>query len=188
MKSKFNIGDKVDFVNDYGVLFEGKTITGVESTDNGYKYQIEPTDTPWVLKYEKNLHLAGTYKAPNLDLELFNGSIAKFKGYDDWSRKLYQYEWNSKKFTGVYLDERVLYSITKDYGEPDCPLREELQPKPILEVEEESFEDAVGIFEDLFRNIGKADVENHRFILNTQEDYENLKYDFRVEGIRLKDE
>lgn len=80
---KFEIGDKVDFVNDYGVVFKGKTITDIEVQDGAFRYQVEPNDTPWFLKYEKNLHKAGTYEEPNLDIKLNNGSVARFCHFSD---------------------------------------------------------------------------------------------------------
>lgn len=50
-----NIGDKVDFVNDQEVVFNGKTIVGIEEIDGETRYHIEPTDCPWYPKRARNL-------------------------------------------------------------------------------------------------------------------------------------
>jgi hypothetical protein len=127
MENKFNIGDKVDFVNDYGVIFKDKVITDVKLINGEFRYQIEPNDTPWFLIYEKNLYLAGTYKEPNINIELNNGTIAKFLGYDDWNNKVYCIVIGNKSFNAVLLHEKTLYSIS-DYEEPS-PLKYQLQPR-----------------------------------------------------------
>ena len=63
-KAKYKIGDKVDFINDYGVVFENKTIAGIDTTSwiaKKYpempRYHLEPTDSPWFSNEEKNLRL-----------------------------------------------------------------------------------------------------------------------------------
>lgn len=56
---KFAVGQRVTHVNDYGVRFPGKTITGVVLSARfgvPIAYDIEPTDTPWFPIAEKNLH------------------------------------------------------------------------------------------------------------------------------------
>lgn len=47
-KPKFKIGDKVDFVNDYGVVFPDVTITGVDywEESNLPRYFFAPTSNP----------------------------------------------------------------------------------------------------------------------------------------------
>lgn len=61
---KFKVGDKVDFINDYGVVFEDRIIIGIDTTSQMAtkypempRYHIEPTDCPWYSKEEKNLRL-----------------------------------------------------------------------------------------------------------------------------------
>lgn len=44
----FHVGDKVTFVNAGGVVYPGKTISGIDATGKSPRYYIEPTDTPWV--------------------------------------------------------------------------------------------------------------------------------------------
>jgi len=47
---KFQVGDAVTFTNEYGVVFPGKTVTGIEvweSQPDVYRYFFSPTDTPW---------------------------------------------------------------------------------------------------------------------------------------------
>lgn len=57
---KFNIGQKVTFVNDYGVSFPHREITEiVENPRHGVRfgYHVVPTDTPWYPYDEKNLFI-----------------------------------------------------------------------------------------------------------------------------------
>ena len=60
-RHKFNVGDKVVYVNDFGVCWGVKTITelcdGLSEKD-GPRYQYEGTDTPWFPVAERNLTLA----------------------------------------------------------------------------------------------------------------------------------
>ena len=130
---KFKIGDKVDYVNNYGVLFENKTIVDIDESGKwGDMYYYEPSDTPWMHVYAKNLHIPGTYISPSRDLELQNGTTAKFLHYDDWDRKIFLIATGEKTIKAVDLDEDSLYSIRGDFGEPCCPLKEEFQPKDRL--------------------------------------------------------
>ena len=63
---KFQIGDAVTFTNDYGVVFPGKTVIGVEVWSwqaDEYRYFISPTDTPWFSAPERCLAPAGSVPA-----------------------------------------------------------------------------------------------------------------------------
>ena len=52
---KFTVGQKVIFINDYGVNWGEKTITEHEWDDiRGNIYQYEGTDTPWYKTPERN--------------------------------------------------------------------------------------------------------------------------------------
>lgn len=52
---KFTVGQKVIFINDYGVNWGEKTITEHEWDDiRGNIYQYEGTDTPWFKTSERN--------------------------------------------------------------------------------------------------------------------------------------
>jgi hypothetical protein len=55
----FNIGDKVTFTNEYGVVFPGKTVTGIDNQKFGdsteKRYFVTPTDCPWFSKKESLL-------------------------------------------------------------------------------------------------------------------------------------
>lgn len=54
---KYKVGDRVIFINEYGVNWGEKTITGLEMNDvRGPTYYIEPTDTPWFATNEQHLH------------------------------------------------------------------------------------------------------------------------------------
>ena len=63
---------------------------------------------------------------PQTDLTLKNGLIAKFAFEDDWGRNVYEIKQNNKIVEIVDVDG-VLHSMTQD-GEPNCPLKVELQP------------------------------------------------------------
>lgn len=63
---------------------------------------------------------------PQTDLTLKNGLIAKFAFEDDWNRNVYEIDWKDKTIDVVDVDG-VLHSMTQD-GEPNCPLKVELQP------------------------------------------------------------
>lgn len=56
--AKFKIGDKVDFRNEYGILFVGKTVRKVEATEDGHRYYVTPSDCPWVPRRESSLTLS----------------------------------------------------------------------------------------------------------------------------------
>ncbi len=55
--AKFKVGDRVNFVNDYGIKFPNKIVRKIELINNEPRYHIEPTDTPWFPSYERNLRL-----------------------------------------------------------------------------------------------------------------------------------
>lgn len=46
------VGTRVDWINDYGVIWSGRTISEVERDANGKVtgYGVMPTNTPWVMK------------------------------------------------------------------------------------------------------------------------------------------
>jgi hypothetical protein len=148
MKAKFKKGEKVDFVNDYGVIFTDFEITDVELTEDGYKYQVIPNDTPWFWKYEKNLHHAGTYKKENLDIKLNNNSIAQFLNYDDWGNIVFNITNGEYSFNAVMLNN-LLYSIS-DYDEPIEPLKKEYQPLSVEKIQFQSTE--VQNYFNVFKN------------------------------------
>ena len=63
---------------------------------------------------------------PQTDLTLNNGLVARFSYEDDWNRNVYEIDWKDKTIDVVDVDG-VLHSMTQD-GEPNCPLKNELQP------------------------------------------------------------
>lgn len=63
---------------------------------------------------------------PQTDLQLNGGLIARFSYEDDWNRNVYEIDWNNKTIDAVDANG-VLCSMTRE-GEPNCPLRAELQP------------------------------------------------------------
>ena len=128
-KNKFNIGDSVDFVNDYGVVFKDHTITNFALYEfGGYIYDSDKNDSPWCWKQEKNLHLAGTYKKESMNLILNNGSIAKYKEVNFWGNKVYEIDRLLR--TAVMVDGR-LHTINSE-DEPIEPLSDEWQAKELV--------------------------------------------------------
>lgn len=61
------------------------------------------------------------------DLTLKNGQIATYQRTDDFGRPVYKLE-NGLQVCCVNLNGTYLHTITKDYGEPCSPLKEEYQP------------------------------------------------------------
>ena len=61
------------------------------------------------------------------NLVLNNGQTAIFLYEDDWSRPVYKLE-NGMKVCCTNLNGTYLNTMSGDYGEPDCPLKEEYQP------------------------------------------------------------
>ncbi len=55
MAHKFEVGQKVIFINDNGVNWGEKTITKLDTRSGRPTYFIEPTDTPWYSVPETNL-------------------------------------------------------------------------------------------------------------------------------------
>jgi hypothetical protein len=54
---KFTVGQKVIFINEYGVNWGEKTITEHEWDEvRGNTYLYAPTETPWFMTSERNLH------------------------------------------------------------------------------------------------------------------------------------
>ncbi|QKF59225.1 hypothetical protein [Aliarcobacter lanthieri] len=128
-KNQFNIGDKVDFVNDYGVIFKDHTITNFTLYEfGGYLYDTDKNDTSWCWKKEKNLHLSGTYVEPNPDLELNNGSIAKYKEISCWGNRVYLIDDLS---INVVMVDGELHTMNGE-DEPIEPLKNDWQPKELV--------------------------------------------------------
>lgn len=50
-----SVGEMVDFVNDYGVVFPGKTIMSIEMIDGKPRFHITPWETPWYPAHRRNL-------------------------------------------------------------------------------------------------------------------------------------
>lgn len=146
-EAKFKIGDKVDFVNDYGVIFKDRIIKEIhynfwenyygnsknvsEEQKNDIRYVFENDDTPWFPHKETNLHLAGTYQAPNLDIELNNGLIAKFSHTTYWGENVYIIETSNKSFNVVLLKGKI-HSFHADFEEAGFLIKKEFQPKKNL--------------------------------------------------------
>ena len=64
------------------------------------------------------------------DLILKNGQTAKFLYCDNFNRPVYKLE-NGTDVCCTNLNGTYLHTISasEDYREPDCPLKEEYQPK-----------------------------------------------------------
>lgn len=128
MKPRYEVGDQVDFVNDYGVIFRDKVITGIDERDDEIRYFYAPTDAPWFSVPEKNFHPAGEYEPESFNLKLNNGASAKFIRHDDWGNKLYEIANGEQTVLACLLEGNTLYSVTHDYEEPIAPLHKDMQP------------------------------------------------------------
>lgn len=62
------------------------------------------------------------------DLTLNNGQTAVFLYKDAFCRPVYKLE-SGTKVCCVNLDGTYLHTMSGDIDEPDCPLKEEYQPK-----------------------------------------------------------
>lgn len=60
------------------------------------------------------------------NLTLNNGQLAKYLYTDDWDRPVFKLE-SGTKVCCVNLDGTYLHTICN--GEPDCPLKDEYQPR-----------------------------------------------------------
>ncbi len=124
---KFKVGDKVDYVNDFGVLFPNHTVISIDDdAENGEIRYFIDTDCRWCSKKEKNLHKPGTYKPKNFDLLLRNGKTAKFLCHDSWGNKVYIVPDDEKELEAVLVDGS-LYT-RNSYEEPCCKFDNDLQP------------------------------------------------------------
>jgi len=128
MREKFKAGDKVDFVNDAGILFRGFRVKARDKEhENQKRYFLEGSDTPWYSFKEENLYPAGTYVPKNMDITLKNGKIAKFLYYDENYNKIFSaIDTDGFPFNMVYVDG-IMHSYSL-YGEPSFPLKESCQP------------------------------------------------------------
>jgi len=165
MENKFQIGDKVDFINDYGVKFSNLIITGV---DKEYKDEIryfvaplEPSFEKWNHSYkEKNLYIAGTEIKIEPDLKLNNGSMAVFLKFNDNYNKVYEIDFKGNKISTTLVDGS-LYTIN-DYDEPINSLPLVYQPQNItneLEMTDESIDDVKKLVEDFQKEIKSVKLE-----------------------------
>jgi len=125
---KFKVGDSVDFVNDYGVVFEGLNITEVKIARKGYEYRVTPAEFSWTFKREENLHPAGTYVKKCKDLSLKNGMSAEYTHVDSQGNSVYKIQVNEDIARVVVLLDGMLYTCEGDWEEPGFPLEESFQP------------------------------------------------------------
>jgi len=129
-EAKFKPGDKVDFVNDNGVIFRDKIIEKVEINHNGeIGYITKNSETPWFASPEKNFYPAGEYKEENKDLILENGLVAKFVANGFLSgEKIFEINDGGLVYK-VILTDGNLYSISSDTEEAQNLLIDDFQPK-----------------------------------------------------------
>lgn len=66
--SRFAPGDQVVFTNDYGVSFAGRRVVAIDDSqfakEYGPRYFVEPTDSPWFSKHERNLTIEYVREPP----------------------------------------------------------------------------------------------------------------------------
>lgn len=130
LKAKYNPGDKVDYVNEFGAIFRDWVI---REKDNRYtdeiRYFIEDSETPWYSYREENLHPAGTYLSHSLDIKLNCGGFGVFSHYDEWHKKVYAITSEDKfLFNAVMLEDGLLYGYSS-YSEPTSKLNDIYQQK-----------------------------------------------------------
>ena len=126
VEPEFRPGQKVDFVNDYGVLFEGRVVTGVTVWDSGeIRYYTAPSEAYWFPVGAHNLCEPGTY-AQDFDLDLNGGDVARFVRFGDWGEKIYAIEAGGRKISAI-LTDGALHTLN-DWEEPVSPLPDDLQP------------------------------------------------------------
>jgi hypothetical protein len=126
--AKFKIGDKVDFVNDYGIVFPDREISGVEIGNFGEtRYFTKESDTPWYSSDEKHFHHIGKYVPECLDIKLNNGEIAKFTRFSDWGDKIFTIGKDEKSFAAI-LANNIMHSSEGDFEEAGFKLLNEFQP------------------------------------------------------------
>ena len=83
------------------------------------------TDAYWFPKNHKHLSKESLEEISQ-DIKLNNGLVAEFTG-EDFGRR-YEIKTETKTIKAVLVDGE-LYSTSFDFGEPICPLPEELQTK-----------------------------------------------------------
>jgi hypothetical protein len=102
-------------------------------------------------------------------LKLNNGQFAKFSHRDDWYRMIFTFE-DGKKY--CLLDEVKFYSISP-MGEPDCPLKEEYQPKNIklFDPADKDTQDVISVddWEDYFEPVQYEENEDDKKFSDFQE-------------------
>ena len=126
--NKFKIGDEVDFVNDYGVVFRDKIISKVYKDDYGEtRYITKDSDTPWFGSKEKNFYFSGEYTPECLDIKLNNGEIAKFTRFSDWEDKIFIIGKDENSFTAILVNN-MMHSSEGDFEEAGFKLLNEFQP------------------------------------------------------------
>lgn len=89
-----------------------------------------------------------------------NGQFAKYLHSDFLGRKIFIFNSGTK---AVLLDDQEFYSITKEYGEPDCPIKKELQPTNINIYRFEDQKIPLYEWEDYFEPVNDEDMGEKRF-------------------------
>lgn len=56
IEPKYKVGERLNYVNGYGVEWGERTVTGIDERSGRPCYFIEPTDTPWFAVSEDCLH------------------------------------------------------------------------------------------------------------------------------------
>jgi len=126
--SDLKVGDTVWWRNDYGLVFKNKIIgfNYEDEYNKQYKCFVHlDTDAYWFPKNHKHLSKESLEEISQ-DIKLNNGLVAEFTG-EDFGRR-YEIKTETKTIKAVLVDGE-LYSTSFDFGEPICPLPEELQTK-----------------------------------------------------------
>jgi len=94
-------------------------------------------------------------------VKLNNGETARFSYSDNFGRKIFSFEDGSKN---CLLDDEIFFSLSKNFGEPDCPLQEEYQPSDIR-IFDDAIDDQTSLetWNDYFEPISYDDEDDKTF-------------------------
>jgi len=109
------------------------------------------------------------------NIKLKNGTYAKFSHLDDWHRKIYEFE-DNKKY--CLLEDEVFYTITSEYGEPDCPLKDEWQSDGVNVYRFDNCQISLSNWEDYFKPIVNDNDDGEMKFLTWKDAYKYTEENF----------
>lgn len=117
---KYKVGDVAHFINDYGIVFKDRIITGFDSDYDEPRYFIKNMEPLSFSVKERNLHKELPITQP---LQLQNGDKAEFIGCNFWGDRIYQV----KNIKCALVDGKLL-NVGNDEDEPGFPIQDQFQP------------------------------------------------------------